>query len=136
MAANTTPIFVLTPKNWYSSTGTSANTALDGTGTVTTLLTAGSNGSRVSKVRLTHQGTNVATVVRLFVNNGSANSTAANNILVYEVTMAANTLSQTAASVAVEVPLDLALAAGYKLNCTIGTAVASGIAVSCEGGDY
>ena len=136
MAANTSPIFTLTPKNWFSSSGTRANTALDGTGTVVTLGTAGSNGSYISKVRLTHLGTNVATVLRLFINNGSTNATATNNILVYEVTMAANTLSQTAASTAVEIPLDLRLAASYKLNCTIGTAIASGIAVEVEVGDY
>lgn len=136
MAQNTAPIFVLTPKNWFVSTGLSANTALDGTGTVVTVLTAGSNGSKVQKVRLTHMGTNIATVVRLFVNNGSTNTTAANNGLVYEYTMAANTVSQTAASTLVEIPLELPLAAGYKLNVTIGTAIASGIMVAAEGGDY
>ena len=136
MAANTSPIFVLTPKNWYVNTGTTANTNLDGTGSVATLMTAGSNGSRVSKIRLTHSGTNVATVVRIFINNGSTSSTASNNVLFYEYTMAANTLSQTAASVAAEIPIDLSLAAGYKLLVTIGTSIATGIAVSAEGGDY
>lgn len=136
MPANTSPIFVLTPRNWFSSTGTSANTALDGTGTVVTIATAGSNGAKVARLRLTHLGTNVATVVRFFVNNGGANTTASNNMLVKEVTMAANTLSQVAASIEVEVDLDLPLAPTYKLNCTIGTAIASGIAVQAEGGDY
>lgn len=136
MPANNNPIFVLTPKNWFSSTGTGANTALDGTGTVVTVATAGANGSKITRVRLTHMGTNVATVVRLFVNNGSTNGTAANNALVYEYTMAANTLSQTAASTAADIPLDLVLAAGYKLNVTIGTAVAAGVMVHAEGGDY
>lgn len=136
MAAGTSPIFVATPKNWFASTGTAANTNFDGTGTVVTVLTAGSNGSKIQKIRLTHMGTNVATVVRFFVNNGSSNTTATNNALVYEVTMAANTASQTAASTAVEIPIELPLQANYKLNVTIGTAIASGIMVSCEGGDY
>lgn len=137
MSANTVPIFLRVPAVRYVSTGTSANTALDGTGTVATVFTAdATNGSKVEKVYLTHMGTNVATVVRLFVNNGSANSTATNNALVKEVTMAANNLSQSAASVAVEVPLDIVLPAGYKLNCTTGTGIAAGVMVCAVGGDY
>lgn len=136
MAANTSPIFTLTPKNWFASTGTSANTALDGTGTVVTLGTAGANGSLVSRVRITHLGSNVATVVRLFVNNGSANTSASNNALVFEWKAAANTLDQAAASVAADIPLDLRLAAGNKILVTIGTACASGLMVHAEVGDF
>lgn len=137
MAINTTPIFLGTPKASWITTGTSANTAFDGTGTVATVFTAdATDGSRVNKVRLTHIGTNVATVVRLFLNNGSTNAVATNNALVKEIAMAANTASQTAISVAVEVDIDLVIPAGYKLNCTIGTAIASGIMVVAEGGDY
>ena len=136
MAANTTPIFTLAPKNLFASTGTSANTNLDGTGTVVTIGTAGAEGSYIQKLRLTHMGSNVATVVRIFINNGSTNATPANNALVKEITMASNTLSQTAASTAVEVPIDLRIAAGYKLNVTIGTSIAAGIMVEADVGDY
>lgn len=136
MAANISPIFVLTPKEWFASTGTSANTALDGTGTVTTVLTAGSNGSRITRLRITHLGTNVATVIRIFANNGSSNATPANNALLYEYAPGANTLSQVAASVAADIPFDLALQSGYKLNITLGTAVAAGLMLHFEGGDY
>lgn len=136
MPANTAPIFVATPKTWFVASGTSANTNLDGTGTVVTLVTAGASGSFVEKIRITHLGTNVASVLRLFVNNGSANTTASNNALLKEVTLAACTVSQTAASVAYEVTLNLSLAATYKLNCTIGTAMAAGAAIEAEGGDY
>ena len=136
MPANTTPIFLLTPAVSWAPTGTSANTALDGTGTVATVFTASTNGSKIEKVVLEHLGSNVATVVRLFINNGSANSSAANNSLVKEIAMAANTLSQTAESTRVEIGLDLVLPASYKLNCTIGTAVATGIQVTAIGGHY
>lgn len=136
MSANTNPIFVGTPNNWFIATGTTANTALDGTGNVVTVATAGVNGAKIYKVRIWHMGTNVASVVRLFVNNGSSQSVASNNGLVYEYTMAANTLSQTAASVPAELLLDLVLAPGYKLNASIGTAVATGYMVSAEGGSY
>lgn len=136
MAANTTPIFVLTPRSAGLTTGVNANTALDGTGTVATVFTAGTNGSKVEDIILTHLGTNVATVLRVFVNNGSTNATASNNWLVKEVTMAANTVSQTAASVPVSLHPNLILPPGYKINVTIGTAIAAGIMVVCQGGDY
>jgi len=119
------------------STGVNANTALDGTGTVATVFTAdATNGSKIENVSLYHLGTNVATVVRFFVNNGSTNATTTNNALVYEVTMAANTLSQTAASVPMAWAANLYLKPGYKLNVTIGTAIAAGIMIFAQGGDY
>lgn len=137
MAANTTPIFIKTPSVQWVTTGTAANTGLDGTGTVATVFTAdATNGSKVEKVVLEALGTNVATVVRLFVNNGSTNTTASNNSLVYEVAVASNTVSQTAISTRYEIALDLVLPAGYKLNCTIGTAIATGIQVTGIGGHY
>lgn len=136
MAANTSPIFLATPAPAWVSTGTSANTNLDGTGTVATVLTAGANGTKIERVILQHLGSNVATVVRLFLNNGSVNSTPSNNTLVAEVALAANTLSQVAASVRTELSLDIAIPSGYKLNCTTGTAIASGVQVSALAGNY
>lgn len=135
--ANTIPIFVKDTKNWFVPTGITQNTSLEGTGTVATLLTAdATNGSQVNKIRIVHMGTNIATVLRIFVNNGSTNAIATNNALIKEVTIAANTLSQTAASLAYEIPMNLVLQAGYKLNVTIGTSIAAGLMVEAEGGDY
>lgn len=137
MSANTTPIFVKTPRQSFVNTGTSANTLFDGTGTVATVFTAdATNGSKIETVTLQNMGTNIATVVRFFINNGSTNATATNNALVYEATWATNTASQTAASAPVSWPANLYMPAGYKLNVTIGTAVASGIMVSAQGGDF
>lgn len=145
MPANTTPIFPLTQKvSW--GTLTAANTAKDGTGTVVTVFTAGANGSRLDQVKVRALGTNVATVLRFFVNNGSANTTATNNSLIHEVTIPATTLSEVAAlsdtdvtitknttETAVPIPY---LPAGYKLNVTIGTAVSAGLQVTVHGADY
>lgn len=136
MAAGTSPIFVATPRSTGLTTGVNANTALDGTGTVVTVFTAGANGSKVEDIILTHLGTNVATALRIFVNNGATNATATNNWLIHEETMAANTLSQVAASVPVYIRANFILPAGYKLNVTIGTAIASGVMIVCQGGDY
>lgn len=144
MPANTIPIYPITPKaSW--GTITAANTAKDGTGTVITAFTAGANGSRIDKIRVRALGTNVATVLRFFVNNGSASTTAANNSLVFEKTIAATTLSEVSeladydlmdSSGSVPVPPIPFLPAGYKINIAIGTAVAAGLQVTVFGGDY
>ena len=137
MAANTSPIFVRALRNSYITTGTSANTLFDGTGTVATVFTAdATNGSKIETVTLANMGTNVATVIRFFVNNGSTNTTAANNSLVYEVTWATYAASQVAATTPVTWNANLYLPANYKLNVTIGTAIASGVMVNAQGGDY
>ena len=139
MAANTIPITPLEPAAapWNSAATLAANTAMDGTGTVQNFFTAGANGSRVNRVRIVHKGTNVATVLRIFRNNGSTNTVAANNSLLHEVTIAANTISQVAASVFYDVALNVALAAGEVLFYTIGTAVAAGHSVTCpDAADY
>lgn len=135
MPANTAAIFPLTPVvSWANLT--TANTAKDGTGTVATVYTAGTNGSRVDRIKVRALGTNVQTVLRVFVNNGGSNTTATNNSLYMERTIPATTLSETTELLDTVIPLDMALPAGYKINCTIGTTVAAGVQVTCEGGDF
>ena len=137
MAANTAPIFTLTPAvEWGPSVLTTANTTADGTGTMLTVFTAGADGSFVQRIRFRPAGTNVQTVARVFINNGLTNSAPSNNILWDEVTLGAITISQTAAQTSFEIPLNFALPAGYKLNVTLGTTVAAGYYVSVIGGDY
>jgi hypothetical protein len=138
MAANNNPIFSRTAEvQWAPAALTAANTAKDGTGTVSTVFTAdATEGGFVHKLVARALGTNVATVLRVFINNGGSNATAANNVLHAEMTLPATTLSETAAQPAYEVPLNFALPAGYKINCTIGTAVAAGYALSVVAGKY
>ena len=136
MAQNTAPVFTQVPKTPVGQSITTSNTAKDGTGTVVTLFTAeATEGSRVEKVIAIPRGTNVATVLRLWINDGQG-VLAANNAQVKEVTLPATTLSEVAAMGTVEIPLDLALPAGYKLNATIGTTVAAGYNLLAIGGDY
>ncbi len=144
MPANTVPIFPLSPKTSWGSVAT-ANTAKDGTGTVVTVFTAGANGSKIDQIKVRPLGTNVATVLRLFVNNGSANTTATNNSLVHEKTIAATTLSEVSeladtdllipkgGDVAPPIPY---LPPGYKINVTVGTTIAAGLQVTVHGSDY
>ena len=138
MAANTAPIFSSAGDvQWGTTAITTANTAKDGSGTVLTCFTADAiNGGFVQRIRFRAAGTNIATVARIFINNGSSNSTPANNILYDEITLAATTLSETSSLAVYELPLNFALPAGYKLNVTIGTTIAAGYYVSTIGGKY
>ena len=138
MAANTAPIFSIAGDvQWGTTAITTFNTAKDGTGTVLTVFTADtSNGGFVQRVRFRAAGTNIATVARVFINNGLTNSTPSNNILFDEITLAATILSEVAALTVYELPLNFALPAGYKLNITLGTTVAAGYYVSVIGGKY
>lgn len=136
MPANTAPIYTNVPDVSWAGSITTANTAKDGTGTVATGFTAGTNGSYVQRVIARPLGTNVASVLRVFVNNGSTNATAGNNSLIAEVSLPATTLSEVAALVPIELPVNLPLPGGYKLNFTIGTTVSAGWQITCVGGDY
>ena len=141
MAANTAPIFsALGSIQWAPAALTAANTAKDGTGTVTTIATgnvAGNNaGNFMQKLIARPLGTNVASVLRVFINNGAVNTTAANNALIAEFTLPPTTLSEVSAQPDFVLPLNFALPAGYKINCTLGTAVAAGYQVTAVGGQY
>ncbi len=138
MAANTAPIYSRKGRiNWAAPALTAANTAKDGTGTVTTVFTAdATEGSFLQKIIVRPRGTNVASVLRLFLNNGLTNATADNNALIMEIGLPSTTLSEVAALAGVEVPMNMILPAGYKINATLGTAVAGGYMVTGIGGDY
>ena len=136
MPANTAPIFPRQPDIAWA-TLTAANTAKDGTGTVATVFTAdATNGSRIDYLRIKPLGTNVASVLRVFINNGSTNATAANNSMIEDITLPATTNSEAAQLSAIILNLDLSLPAGYKINVVLGTAIAAGVAVTACGGDY
>ncbi len=146
MPANTAPIFPLTANiTWVSGVaanaatpGVTANTTFDLTsGTIYgPVFTAGTNGSRLDFLRLRPLGTNIATVVRVWINNGSATGTAANNALFFERTLPASTVSQVAEQLDIVIPLSIALQSTYRIYLTFGTAVAAGFHASVVGGDY
>jgi hypothetical protein len=138
MAANTEPIYPRTPQiEWCPTVITAANTAKDGTGTVNTVFTAdATEGSYLKELVIKTAGTNIATVMRIFINNGSSNATPANNILYKELTLIATTISETTSQSDVVIPMDLALPPGYVINVVLGTAVAAGYYVTGNGGKY
>ena len=137
MAANTTPIFNKTPRSSWATLSASAVTGMDGTdANVKTIFTAdATNGSKIEDVYILPTATNTATVVRFWINNGSSASSAANNSLVHEELIVANTLAQTTATTSNIWRANLVLPAGYKLLAAQG--VATGVMqVTAVGGDY
>ena len=137
MASNTAPIFSKIARAAWVNGLTAANITKDGTGTVDTVFSAdATNGSYIQKLIIRPRGTNVASVLRVFLNNGLTNVTAANNCMIGEVGLPATTLSEVAALAGLELPLNIPVPPGYKINVTLGTAVAGGYAVTAMGGDY
>jgi hypothetical protein len=139
----TDPQFVETPKtSWAVLTTVDATASKNHDGSSSTaanipaIFTAGASGGYVESVKAVSQGTNVASVLRLFVNNGSASTTATNNSLYKEVALPATTIAEAAALAEVDVLLGISLPAGYKLLACLGTAVATGWAVTAQGADY
>ena len=161
MAANTSPIFALTPnmgaKNALLSTAMTNTKAFDGTeaaGTAMVLAyTAGASGGKVDSVTLrftstngaTASGTTTATVARLWANDSvsGVNTTAGNNIYLGEISIGAATVTalstgaiNTIAGQFTNIPT---LPASYKLYVGITVAVggtACALSVQASGGDY
>jgi hypothetical protein len=139
-----TPQFGATSVFAYNTVNTlTANTALDGTGTVTFLQTnvagtladwaAPATGAFIDFVKVMHKGTNVLSVMRLFSNSGATNATANNNDLIDDLTLPAYTLVQNAAQPPMIIPIKRWIPSGTKLFYTLGTAVASGYAITVYG---
>jgi hypothetical protein len=138
MTANTNPIFITTPSSGIAAFVTGANTATDGTGTVSTVFTAGANGGILQGIRVKGNGTNSASVMRVFLNNGSSASTTTNNALIGELPLAATTGANNAA-----IGPDffwpagnMVMSANYVINVCFGTAGASGWTATALSGSY
>ena len=139
MASNTSPIYSSAGDiQWSTTPLITQNQVYEGTGTVATVFTAGASGSYIQRVRFKASGSTTATVARLYINNGSSNTTASNNLLFDEITLAAVTGVQTAATTTYELPMNIALPAGYKILATIGTTqiAGGGWYVGAVGGSY
>jgi hypothetical protein len=72
MAANTTPIFVITPRIGMVRMSI-ANTGRDGTGTLNDVITGGTNGTRIDRIVFRATVTTTAGMVRLFIYDGTNN---------------------------------------------------------------
>jgi hypothetical protein len=140
MAANSAPIFSrigVIQGGGPILTAMTGN-AYDGTATqVQLVFTADStNGGYIQRLRFKAVGTNIATVARVFINNGSAPTTAANNDFYGEVSLPAITATATAATVDIDYPMNIAMPPGYRIYVGVGTTVASGWFVTSIAGAY
>lgn len=164
MPANTSPIFPLTPNlgamNVVLSTAMTNTKAFDGTDTAGTALalvyTAGANGSRIDTVTVrltstngaTASGTSSATVVRFWINNGAANTTATNNQLMpWEIAIPATTVTALATgtlpsyNALANTPMagGISIPATYRIYAGLTVAAGGtniGVLVTAQGGDY
>jgi len=129
MAAS--PAFISTPRIGRVSLST-ANTATDGTGTISDLIVGVSAGTRILSVNVQGTATTVASLVNLFLFDGT------NWDLFDQVTISATTGSSTVKGYRlVTAYTDLVLpSASYKLGATISVAPTTGtVRVAAFGGD-
>ncbi len=89
MAANTTPVFSITPRLAMVRISTS-NANRDGTGTIGDVCIGGTNGTRVDRIVVEAISTTTAGMVRLYINDGGSNTR-----LWYEIPVSAITPSGT-----------------------------------------
>jgi hypothetical protein len=150
MPGNIDPVYSKTGRHGNGGTSTTfraatstANTAFNGTGTLDTDIWAAftadaTNGSFLRSIvaKITSTGVGVASVLRLYINNGSTNATATNNALYKELSLPAITATQTAATPDFEIPCNIMLPAGYRILFTFGTAPVNTWMVYGIGGDY
>lgn len=143
MTANFKPIYSLSGQvSNDSGTGmnqlvTAAANDYTGAGANNSLIfTAGPDGSYVQRLRFKAGGTNVASVARIFINNSSAPTSAANNVFYGEVSLPATTANAAGATVDIDYPMNFALPAGFRIYFGLGTAVAAGWVATPIGGDY
>ena len=134
MAANTLPIFPLTPE---TAIVTVSAATTDRTGATTAnlvdLLTASTNGTKVTQIGAKVAGTNTACLVLIFITDTAG----ANPKLFDEITLTSTTASITDQSYRdVIVYSDLQLKSGQKIQVGITTAQANGVNVFAIKGDY
>ncbi len=140
---NIDPIYTKNPDvTTNGTTGMSQlvlNAAPDYTGVdadYTLVHTAGAQGSRINRLRFKAGGTNVATVARIFINNGSTPGTLTNNAFYGELSLPATTATNTAATVELDYPMDLPLNATFRVYVGYATATAAGWVCTAIAGQY
>ena len=127
----TSPAFISTPRIGRCSLST-ANTATDGTGTITDLIVGVAAGTRILSVNVQGTATTVSSLVNLFLNDGTQWD------LFDQITISATTGSTTAKGYRlVTAYTDLVLpSASWKIGATITVTPTSGtVRVAAFGGD-
>jgi hypothetical protein len=157
MAANVSPIFPLTPNpgvmNALLTTAMTNTKAFDGTeaaGTAMVLaMTAGANGARLDSITVrvvstngaTASSTTTATLVRFWINNASANTTATNNQLLgeLEIPAVANVALATAKNPVFTLAIPKGIPATYRIYAGLTVAIGGtncALEICPDAGDY
>lgn len=145
MPGNTAPIFSkagIISMRTSSALGVASNrtTTVDGTNATTDklLYTAGSEGSFLQRIRFKSLGTNAVAVARIYINNGSDQTVATNNLFYGELSLPATTASTTIAMVDMDFPLNFVLPGGYRIIVGVSAAadLATGWTAGVIGGTY
>ena len=131
----TTAQYAATPRV-ASATLTTADTSLTAPTTVSTILTAGSSGTRIDYIEVIGVATTTACLVNLFIYDGT------NYILWQQVPIIAVTSSTTAPTYAAYISsnananiMPLTLPTGYSLRAAV-TVTQTGVRVTAYGGDF
>lgn len=127
MAANTTPIYTLTPVIGVVQIST-ANTGRDGTGTMGTLLTGATDGTRVDAIKIKGTGTTTGGTIRLFYYDGT------NTRLLAEFPVPPITVSSTTPAHEATIPMDIVVPSGKELR--VATEKAETFNVFAFGGNF
>lgn len=139
MALTNTPAWPQTPRYSVASVA-SANTATDGSGTITSLITAGNDGMRLSGLYAGANATVTATAVRLFLSTDSGSTWTYLPHL--DSVIPAHTLEATTANAGWIAIIDqfeaaqyLDLPANAQLGFTIAVAISGLVIVEATGAD-
>lgn len=133
MAANTQPIFVLTPV-LAAVRLTTGNANRDGSGTLTTLLTGATNGTRVDRIVVAANVTTTAGMVRFFIDDGSGTIKLIKEIAVTAVTPSGSVAAFTSEWVRADTLPLLVLPSAFILKCATNNSEQCD--VTCYGGSY
>jgi hypothetical protein len=133
MPAGTSPIFPRVPiigiSSLVSNTAVTARTVISGTTGLTQLTANSTNGSRIDFIEVQGQGTTVATIIDLWINDGT------NSYLVEEISLPAATANTTAFAASNTVSFTkLTLPATYRLF--VSQQVSANVTVFAFGGTY
>ena len=134
MAANTSPVFALKPETKVNCIITATTT--DKSGATTTnikdLLTAATDGTKVTQIKYKHAGNSSAGIFLIWITDTSGS----NPTLYYESTFSAITSSTTVATAEGTITFnDLQLKSGQKIQVA-ATVVTSNIHVTASIGDF
>ena len=134
MAQNITPIYLLKgdlaqdAANTISPVIVNAANDVTGAGANNILIfTAGVDGSFIQRIRFKPVGTNsAASMIRLFLNNGSANTTATNNSFLDEIPLPVSTISTTVPLQIQELPLNILIPPNWRIYAGLTVAGTAG----------